>query len=347
MARYEVDFQHVRANADIVAVLAHHKVSLQGDGEQRKGQCHCRDSGSPALSVNVSRIVFKCHSCGAGGNIIALMQHLDENLKNPRQAALRVAELSGIPAKPNGKVESTAVAVRKVTAGVPAALVAAVAAQVAVEHDGKAVNRPLTFELKLAPVDVGADNVASQFASERGLNCERLAELGIGVGQRGSMKDLLAIPIHNVEGELVAYCGRDLGLRGADAPKYVFPKQYNRELELYGWDTAQYYDQVALVEGFMPVIKHGGVAAEYGESGIGVASLMGFHISDAQIELLLQTQPRVVVCFLGEPSRQLQAMAVASSLANAGLWVTIRSCLRWQDPFSITSDEFCQVVGKI
>jgi hypothetical protein len=39
MANFDVDYAHVRQNADIVAVLAHYKVELNGDGEQRKGCC--------------------------------------------------------------------------------------------------------------------------------------------------------------------------------------------------------------------------------------------------------------------------------------------------------------------
>lgn len=347
MARHDVDFQHVRSNADIVAVLAHHNVVLTGDGEQRKGQCPFHEGGKPSLSVNTNRNVFNCHSCGGGGNVIKLMQMLDTSLTNPRKAALKVAELSGIAAKPGGKEIVPAAApvpeVKEAVAPVPPAPVP-VASEIA---DGIESNRPLTFELKLAPVVTGADTVANQFLEKRGMCLERIAELGIGVGQRGSMKDLLAIPIRNADGELVAYCGRDLGNRGSEQPKYQFPGKFKPELELYGWDTAQYYKQIVLVEGFMPVIKHGGVAAEFGEEGIGMAALMGTHISDAQIELLLQTQPRVVICFSGESSRHLQAMRVASSLANADLWVTVRTCLGWQDPFSIDSEAYCQTVGRV
>jgi DNA primase len=108
MANFDVDYAHVRQNADIVAVLAHYKVELNGDGEQRKGCCPFHDSTKPSLNVNISKNVFKCHGCGYGGNVIKLVQLLDDKLENPRRAALQIAALSGIAAKPNGVVSTLA-----------------------------------------------------------------------------------------------------------------------------------------------------------------------------------------------------------------------------------------------
>ena len=111
MGRFDVDYPHVRQNADIVAVLAHFDVTLIGDGEQRKGLCPFHDDTKPSLNVNTAKNVFKCHSCGSGGNIIKLVQLLDEGLSNPRLAALKIAEISGIGAQ-SGSAPVTAAAPR-------------------------------------------------------------------------------------------------------------------------------------------------------------------------------------------------------------------------------------------
>ena len=47
MAKFDVNYPHVRENADIVAVLAHYDVALSGEGEQRKGLCPFHDDHHP------------------------------------------------------------------------------------------------------------------------------------------------------------------------------------------------------------------------------------------------------------------------------------------------------------
>ncbi len=352
MARFDVDYPHVRQNGDIVAVLAHYKVSLTGEGEQRKGECPFHEGGKPSFSVNVTRNVFNCHGCGAGGNVIKLVQLLDKDKKNPRKAALHIAKLSGIKAKAvgdeevKGNVPTAATATKE--EGSEADEISVDSSEEAVAtSDGKSSNRPLTFELKLAPVVTGENTVANKFVEERGLSYERLTELGIGIGQRGSMKDRLAIPIWNKDNELVAYSGRDIGLlTGKDEPKYKLPPKFKPELELYGWNIAQNFERVVLVESPLSVIKHGGVAAEFGDSGFGIAALLGTSLSEAQVELLVETSAQVIVCLDGDEDGQKAASIVAGKIAQAGLWVMIRKYHEDRKPHHDDSDVFCRFVDN-
>ena len=341
MAKFDVDFPHVRENADIVAVMAHYNVTLIGDGEQRKGQCPLHSDTRNSLSVNTAKNVFRCHSCGSSGNVIKFVQLVDDERSNPRQAALQIAKLSEIPPRPGGKVEGTPVVVK--TDAAPAAPVEDdEEAGGEAETDGVSSNRPLTFKLQLTELRAGGESVANRFVEAHGLSYERLSELGIGMSERGSMKGRLAIPIHNASGELVAYCGRAVGrLEDADGEAYKFPPKFDRELELYGWHQAQDFQQIILVEDVMTVIKHADAAADYGQQGYGMVALMNAYISDAQIELLVQNKPRVVVCVSGDLNRETQGMSIATYLASAGLWVTIRSS-GWELPETVDSEAFCR-----
>lgn len=333
MARFDVDFAHVRQHGDIVAVLAHYNVKLIGDGNQRKAKCPLHEDGGVSLSVNVSKRLFNCHSCGSGGNIIKLVQLLDPKLANPRRAALRVAELSGIAAKADGAPKKVApltlVAGTEVDNNAPPAREREQANDN--DEDGVVINRPLTFELKLAPVEPESDSPASRFVKDRGIPFERLAELGIGVAMRGSMKDRLAIGIHNKDGELVAYCGRDVGLLGeTKVEKYKYPPKFHRALELFGWHHAQNFDRVVLVSSVLDVIKHGGVLQDRGEASLGIAALMDRDISPAQIELLQETSPDIIVCLGSDEAGETAAQQVAGKLASTGLWVTVCGEQDWK-----------------
>jgi DNA primase len=191
------------------------------------------------------------------------------------------------------------------------------------------------------------DNLASEFVEAHGLPYERLADLEIGMGLRGSMKDRLAIPILNSDEELVAYCGRDVGLLAGDEPKYKFPDNFDKDLELYGWHVAQHFDRVVLVESFLSVIKHGGAASKFGDNGFGVAALMGTTISKSQIELLKQVRPKIIVCMDGDEAGMTASPIVAGQIAKAGLWVNVYGYDGGKKPYDDDIETFCQLYGKI
>ncbi len=355
MARFDVDYPHVRENADIAAVLAHYNVELQGDGEQRKGLCPFHDDTKPSLNVNVTKNVFKCHACGSGGNIIKLVQLINTSLSNPRLAALQIAEISGIGARPGAepptvsapRLGKTVAKAKPELENVPEAdAETAVSKNATLEAvDGKPFNRPLTFKLKLAPVVEGEDTQANQFLEARNIPYERIEELGIGVGQKGSMTNRLAIPVHNKDGDLVAYCGRDIGLLDdPEEPKYKFPDKFQKQLELYRWHVAKEFDQVVVVESFLTVIKHGAVAAS---CGFGLVSVMGTVISDEQVALLADANPSVLVCFDGDDAGQMGALVVGGLIAKSGLWVKDASYSNNCKPHQENSEVFCRRLGMI
>ena len=343
MAKFDVDYPHVRENADIVAVLEHYDVTLVGQGEQRKGLCPLHESEHPSLSVNVRKNQFKCHSCGSGGNVIRLVQLLDTELQNPRRAALKIAQLSGIPAKPNGKVAKPKPVAKPERLTLEESSAADTGGE-ATSENGREYNRPLTFELQLSPVLGGEDTPGNQFVAEHGLCCDRLFELGAGMALRGSMKDRLAIPIRNCDGEINAYCGCHVGLLGEDEPAFKLPPKFRSDLELFGWDVAQYFDRVVLVDGILPVVRYGGAASTYGDTGFGVASIMGARISDRQLELLSETAGEIILVFNDELVSRKAALEIAGRIASTGVWVRLSDS--GEEPLENDIDVFCRAFGR-
>ncbi len=354
MFKNDVNYPFVKEQADIVAVLAFYNINLLGEGEQRRGLCPFHDDEKPSLSVNVVKNQWRCHGCGAKGNIIDLVQELDEELQNPRKAAQQIAHISGIPGKPKSKFVPPLQSKQKqpkpkAAAAEPAQEIATATAadtEPAEDIDGIEINKPLTFELQLAPVVPGEETVLNEFVESHGLPYERIADLGIGLAQRASMQNRLAIPILNASDKLVAYSGRDVGLLDdPDEPKYKFPKNFRKELEIYGWNVAQHFERVVLVESFLSVIKHGGEASKYGDTGFGVAALMGTSISDQQIRLLTQSCSRVIVCFDGDEAGLTAAPKVAGRIAASGMWVQVHNYADGKKPHHDDIDAFCTRYG--
>ena len=111
---------------------------------------------------------------------------------------------------------------------------------------------------------------------------ETLVDFGVGYCTKGTMAERIAIPIHNVEGEVLAYAGRypyeDLP---EDTPKYKLPQGFRKSLELFNLDRAiKEPGPLVIVEGFFDCMK----LHQHGCRK--VVALMGSTLSAAQEELI-------------------------------------------------------------
>ena len=199
MPAERIDFRYVRQHADFAKVLAAYGITLEKDGGrpgQFKGLCPFHDDQKPSLKINTERNIYNCFPCGAGGNVLEFVMEYDEC--DLRAAAKTVADLSGIPYSDGSAPAATAV--RRVAPR--RRPVAAPETTAAPKSDTSATANPvLTFALK---------NLVTEhpFIEGRGLSPAMIETFGLGIATRGIMKDRLVFPIHNANGELVAYCGR-------------------------------------------------------------------------------------------------------------------------------------------
>lgn len=301
MSVQRIDFKHVREHGDFAKVLGHYGIALEKDG-RRDGQFKClcpfHDDAKPSCKINSERNIFHCFVCDAGGNILDFVMEMET--VPIREAASLIADWSGIVAAPgkaervgrkdNGKVadggknrqtgrnSEDARKVERDRTGddMPVKAEAAESTGKVAEADGVAWNRPLTFGLKNLVTD-------HPFMAERGLTPQMIETFALGVATRGLMKDRLVFPIHNKDGELVAYCGRYLGNEiPDDVPKYKQPPNFRKELELFNWQRVRQAGSDAplvIVESFFSVVKLHAL-------GKRCVSPMGRSLSDAQIALL-------------------------------------------------------------
>ena len=107
-------------------------------------------------------------------------------------------------------------------------------------------------------------------------------EFGIGYCSRGSMAGRICIPIHNEQGELVAYAGRWMADEGfpEDEDRYKLPAKFQKARVLYNLHRVPETEHLVLVEGYWSAIRLHAL-------GVPVVSLMGWSVSDEQVALLL------------------------------------------------------------
>lgn len=179
------------------------------------------------------------------------------------------------------------------------------------EPDG---NAPLDLKLNLKAWH-------PHLTEDRKLAQATIEHFGIGYCSMGILRGMIAIPIHDSEGELVAYAGRRLKPSDMDKyGKYKFPKGFRKDRELYNYHRARtkmVEEGLIVVEGFFSVMK-------LYEAGFeNVVATMGCEISDAQAELLSISR-EVIILFDGDEAGRGGARNVAAALER-------RTCVRVAD----------------
>ena len=66
----------IRNNTDIVEVISNY-VPLTKKGKNYFGVCPFHDDHSPSMSVDPVKQIYKCFSCGAGGNVFTFVMNYE------------------------------------------------------------------------------------------------------------------------------------------------------------------------------------------------------------------------------------------------------------------------------
>jgi DNA primase len=217
-----VDFAAVKQHRGLASVLRHYQVSLRRSGrDPYRGRCPIhRGDSREAFHANLTRNVFHCFSCGAGGTVldfVAAMEHC-----TLREAALT---LQGGTDRPLMQRRAIQLVTKK-----------------------SKIPLPLGFALR------GIDSTHAYLAA-RGIEVATAEKFGMGFyGGSGMHSGRLVIPIHDARGELVAYCGR--AIDGTE-PRYRFPSGFPKSEVLFNLHRAAAvgHQTAMVVEGFFDCLK--------------------------------------------------------------------------------------------
>jgi DNA primase len=272
-----VDFKAVKAAITMEQVLQHYGLldQFKKSGDSLSGPCPIHKGHNPTqFRVSISKNIWNCFSeCKHGGNTLDFIVRMEG--VSIHAAALRAIEWfkldrDKLRADSEQEEEEAADAPRGDTPKPkPATKPALVAESIA-------PNKPLKFRL---------DKLEREhpYLIERGLTLETIVDFGVGYCAKGMMDGRIAIPIHDAEGNVVAYAGRWPGEPEEGTPKYKLPQGFRKSLELFNFDRAIKAGAdlpLVIVEGFFDCMKlhqHGCKRA---------VALMGSTLSAAQEELI-------------------------------------------------------------
>jgi len=323
-----IKFDYVNAHSNFLAVLDHYSVEYTKNGDQLRLRCPLpdHDDTNPSFSVTLvdtgdtKANTWHCFGCQNSGSIIDFVALIDGLELRP--AAEKVAEISGCALAPprsgsqrsagtgNQKPPRAARTEQGAEKGTSPPEKPEDSAPGAAEEASE-VNPPLKFTLKTEPEHPYLAERVDPDAAE-------LFELGyVPSDSRTSMAGRIVIPIHNLDGELIAYAGRYPSDRVPDGTeKYQLPPGFAKLSALFNCHRVGATTDIVIVEGFFSAIRLHMLGAP-------VVALMGTAVGDDQITLLRELGVRCVLVLLDgdEPGRKARP-SVVDALARS-FFVTV------------------------
>lgn len=273
------DFAAIKRSVPLALVLERYHVALRRSGhDQYRRRCPIhRGGGGEALHANLSRNIFHCFSCGAGGSVLDFVAAI-ERCSLP-DAAWRLQEAGLVSVQPAALAQPGRPLVTK----------------------KRIALTPLGFTLR------GIDSTHA-YLSVWGIDAYTAEQFGIGFySGPGIFSGRLVIPIHNQHGDLVAYCGR--AVDGSE-PRYRFPSGFAKSEVLFNFHRAAAAAKpaVVVVEGFFDCFKlyQAGVRS--------VVALMGSALYERPQRLLLQQFQTVILMWDGDAAGRRATAEIAARL---------------------------------
>lgn len=279
-----VSFAEVKAAVKMRLVLEDYGVleKRRSGRDQYRGRCPIHQGeGRDAFHAHLGKNLFHCFACRAGGNVLDLVAALEQCSR--REAALRLQRRYAANSSPQARQRGTG------------------RGQLVTEK--REANPVLSFALRGLITE-------HPYVSARGLSAATAARFGIGYhAGPGIMTGRLAIPIHDEQGRLVAYCGRSVA---GELPRYKFPAGFRKSAVLFNYHRATAISQraVVVVEGFFDCMR------VYQAGFASVVALMGAALSPSQADLLAGRFPEVVLMLDGDPAGQAGMHAATAALSR-------------------------------
>ena len=286
-----VNFKAVKAAITMEQLLQHYGIldQFKRGTDSLNGPCPIHKGSNPTqFRVSTTKNIWNCFSdCEHGGNTLDFISKMEKC--SIHAAALKAIEWFNLDPEAMSASDDKAEAIEP-KASAPAPKPAArPAASSKFTPENNVPNAPLKFRLDKL------ERSHPYLLEQRKLTPETIVDFGIGYCAKGMMADRIAISIHNVKGEVVAYAGRFPGEPPEGTPKYKLPPGFRKSQELFNIDRAikePAEKPLLIVEGFFDAMK----IHDHGYRK--VVAIMGATLSSAQEELIRQhtnSQSHVVV----------------------------------------------------
>lgn len=317
------EIELIRSKANIVNIIGDF-IPLTLKGKNYFGVCPFHEDHSPSMSVSTDKQIYKCFSCGAAGNVFTFIQNY-ENISF-LEAVKFVADKIGynLNISINTKEEKNDVSYEIMKYAV------------------------MFYENYLNTKD-GVN--ARKYLNDRGLSNEIIKEFNIGLAPYkkdslgliltkkydskllkdlslinvdganvyDSFVDRIMFPIHDLDGNPIAFTGRVYS-KYSDAAKYFNSREskiFKKGLIFYNYHRAisyiKQYKEVIIVEGNMDAIRL------YSEGIKNVIALMGTSLTKNQIDIIKKLRSKVILMLDNDDAGETATINNGKLLEESGI----------------------------
>lgn len=336
----------IRSSVDIVDVIGEY-IPLTGAGKNFFGVCPFHDDHSPSMSVSRERQIYKCFSCGAGGNVFKFIQDY-ENVSF-MEAIKILADKAGVSVDIGSVKEQNN------------------------KYPDYYKMYDIANKLYMNNINTKFGIDAKKYLNDRGLTNDIIKEFKIGLAlkEKSMLLDLLVkkgfdakqiekyglansstygahdifynrimVPLFDFKGEVIGFSGRVYD--GSKENKYVNTKQtvvFKKGELLYNYhrskNEARKKNQIIVVEGYMDVI------AFYKIGILNVVATMGTSVTKEQLMSIRKMAKDIVLCFDGDAAGEKATKFCTDELKKVGIEPKIVRLEKNLDP-----DEYIKEFGE-
>jgi len=311
----------ILSKTDIVAVVRSY-LPLVKKGRNYMAVCPFHDDHHPSMSVNQEKQIFKCFVCGEVGNAITFVEHYEKI--GYEDAVKKVAEIMGISddrlvkeanrTKKNHEFTPLYNCINDLQRFYRYGLTISEAKEARDYLSKRNISQDLIdkYGIGYAPKD---GHKTIEVLREKGHSMMDITGIGISyINEQGLLSgdgnaSRLIFPIHDANGQVVAFSARKLSSAKDDIAKYVNSpetKIFEKSKILYNYynakKSAHKDGYIYVLEGFMDVMA-------LDKAGIKSAvALMGVALTSDHIALLRRLNCEVRLCLDGDEAGQTGMM---------------------------------------
>ncbi len=337
----------IKDSVDIVDIISSYNINLTGAGKNYFCVCPFHDDHKPSMSVSKEKQIYKCFSCGAGGNVFTFLQEYDN--MTFLEAVKTLANRAGIPLNINTKIEKKekypdylemySIANKLYMNNLNTTL-----GKEAKEYLKKrdiSIKTIKDFEIGLS---LDKRDSLVKLLEKKGFDINKIEQYGLASQNNYGSVDLfhqrIMVPLYDLKGNVIGFSGRIY--KDTLENKYLNTRQtvlFKKGELLYNYhrakESARKKNQIIIVEGYMDVIR-------LYESGIiNVVATMGTAVTKEQINLIRKMANEIILCFDGDRAGEKATLTATDELLNLNIEPKI---IRLED--DLDPDEYIRKYGR-
>lgn len=296
-----VDSKNILEKLDIVDVVSRY-ISLSKKGSDYIGLCPFHDDHSPSLHVSKDKQIFKCFTCGVGGNAISFISNYEHI--SYKEALYKAAEIAGIKLDNNErviphKIEKDCMKTFVDYYKMSIELNSNIDAKKYCDDRGLTYDVRQKFNIGYSPADKFQ---TIKYVRSCGFSANTIEQIGISGFENNQFydknADRIIFPIQDSQGDFVGLSARKFR-EGDESPKYINTAEtliFHKSDILYNFYNAKISAKkdgyLYILEGFIDVISlyKVGISSAVGLMGValgGTKSLNNLKYLNVELRLCL------------------------------------------------------------